>query len=76
MTGDAMAKPDTIMVDGRCHSWRQLCELRRHQMEARQAAQPKQLTLFELKDDCRPASERSAATRYAEPSLLNLMREL
>jgi len=45
-----------------------LCELRRQQLEARQAAQPRQLALFELKDDCRPATERTAAGRYAEPT--------
>jgi hypothetical protein len=33
-----------------------------------QAAQPRQLALFELKDDCRPATERTAAGRYAEPT--------
>jgi hypothetical protein len=31
--------------------------------------QPRQLALFELKDDCRPATERTAASRYAEPTV-------
>jgi hypothetical protein len=71
-----MSKPDTIIVEGRAFSWQQLCELRRQQLEARKAAQPRQLALFEMKDDCRPAAERTAAGRYREPTLLSLMREL
>ncbi len=66
-----MRKPDTILIDGRGYSWRQLCELRQRQLEAWQAAQGRQLALFELKTDCRPACERSAAGRYAEPTLLD-----
>jgi hypothetical protein len=64
-----MTKPDILVVDGRAFSWRQICELRRQQLEARKAAEPRQLALFELKDDCRPATERTAAGRYAEPTL-------
>jgi hypothetical protein len=63
-----MAKPDIVLVDGHAFSWQRLCELRRQQLEAIQAAQPRQLALFELKDDCRPATERTAAGRYAEPT--------
>jgi hypothetical protein len=59
-----MAKPDILIVDGRAFSWQRLCELRRQQLEARQAAQPRQLVLFDPKDDCRPATERTAAGRY------------
>jgi hypothetical protein len=66
-----MAKPDTILVDGRALSWRRLCGLRRQQLEAWHAAQPQQLTLFALKDDSRPAAERTAAGRYQEPTLLD-----
>jgi hypothetical protein len=64
-----MAKSDTILIGGHAYSWQQLCELRRQQLEARQAAQPRQLALFELQDDCRPAAERTAAGRYQEPTL-------
>ena len=64
-----MAKPDTILIDGHAYSWRQLCDLRRQQLETWQAAQPRQLALFELKVDCRPAADRTAAGRYREPSL-------
>lgn len=70
-----MKLPDTIMIEGRAYSWRVLMAARREQLEAWKAAQPQQPALFALKDDCRPAAERSAAGRYLEPSLLGLMRE-
>jgi hypothetical protein len=68
-----MAKPDILIVDGHAFSWQRLCELRRQQLEARKAAEARQLALFDLKDDCRPATERTAAGRYAEPTLFALM---
>ena len=33
-----------------------------------EAAQPRQLVLFELRDDRRPPTERTAASRYREPT--------
>jgi hypothetical protein len=63
-----MAKPDTIVIDGRGYSWQQLCELRRQQLEAWKATRGEQPALFELKEDCRPATERTAAGRYQEPT--------
>lgn len=69
-----MAKADTLIIDGHGYSWQQLCELRRRQLEARKAAQPKQLTLFELKEDCRPTADRTAAGRYDEPTFLALLQ--
>ena len=69
----AVAKPDTLVVDGHGFSWQRLCELRRQQLEAWRAAEQRQLALFELKEDCRPAAERTAAGRYAEPTLLDQM---
>jgi hypothetical protein len=66
-----MAKPDTLIVDGRALSWRRLIELRRRQLETWQAEQARQLALFELKDDRRPASECTATRRYREPSLFS-----
>jgi hypothetical protein len=56
-----------IIIDGKRYSWRDILTLRREQ---RQPALP-QATLFELKEDARPASQRSAASRYAEPSLFD-----
>jgi hypothetical protein len=70
-----MAKPDTILIDGHAHSWRQLCELRRQQLDAWREAEPQQPALFDLKEDHRPAAERSAVARYREPTFLALMVE-
>jgi hypothetical protein len=70
-----VAKPDTIILDGHAYSWQAICELRRQQLEAWRAAQPRQLSLFELKQDCRPPAERSAAGRYEQPTLLSFIRE-
>jgi hypothetical protein len=64
-----MAKPDTIVIGGHGYSWQQLCEMRRQQLEAWEAAQPRQLALFELHEDRRPAAGRTAAGRYHEPTL-------
>lgn len=68
-----MAKPDTIILDGHAYSWQVICELRRRQLEAWKAAQPTQPALFDLREDCRPAAERTAAGRYREPTLFALM---
>jgi hypothetical protein len=69
-----MAKPDTIVIEGRGYSWQQLCELRRQQLEAWKSARGEQPALFELRDDCRPQAERTAAGRFREPSLLDGIR--
>jgi hypothetical protein len=69
-----MAKPDTIIVNGHAFSWQQLCELRRQQLEAWKAERGSQPALFELRDDCRPQAERTAAGRFREPSLLDGIR--
>jgi hypothetical protein len=49
-----------------------LCELRRAQIEAQNRERLRQLALFELHDDSRPVTERTAADRYQQPSLLDL----
>jgi hypothetical protein len=67
-----MAKPDTIVIDGHALSWQRISELRRQQLEAWKAEQVRQLALFELKDDCRPEAERTAAGRYLEPTFFAL----
>jgi hypothetical protein len=67
---------DVIVIEGRAYSWRQLCELRRQQLEAAKSAGGGQLALFELKDDCRPVAERSVAGRYSEPSLLDAIKRI
>jgi hypothetical protein len=58
-----MKAPDTIIIEGRAYSWKRLLELRCDQLEAWKAAQPRQPVLFELRDDSRPAAERTAAGR-------------
>lgn len=57
-----------VEIDGRRHLWRDLVALRRAQATP-PAAQP---TLFPLREDCRPAGERSAAERYEAPSLFSI----
>ena len=56
-----------IWIDGKRHLWRDVLQLRREQKRAH--ANAKQPALFEMKDDRRPAAERTAAGRYLEPSL-------
>lgn len=68
-----MTKPDTIIIDGHAFSWQRLCALRQEQLEAWKASQPQQPALFELKDDCRPEAERTAARRFQEPTLFTEM---
>jgi hypothetical protein len=56
-----------IDIDGKRHAWKDILRLRREQLEMQRRAQ--QPMLFELRDDCRPASQQSAAGRYKEPTL-------
>jgi hypothetical protein len=66
-----MKRSATLLIDGKPYLWRDLLKMRREQLEqARRSDQP---TLFALKDDRRPASERTAAGRYAQPSLFTLL---
>jgi hypothetical protein len=60
-----MAMP-FIVIDGKRYAWKEILKLRREQWKA---ARQRQLTLFELKDDSRPASQRTAEGRFAEPTL-------
>jgi hypothetical protein len=46
-------------------------EIHRLYKEQKDARRPKQLTLFELREDMRPSSQKSAAGRYLEPLLFN-----
>ena len=65
-----MAAPKFIDIDGKRFVWRDLLQRRREQLAA--AARVEQPALFELKEDCRPIPERTAAGRYSEPSLFSL----
>jgi hypothetical protein len=55
-----------VVIDGKRHLWRDILQMRREQQKAR--ATP-QATLFELKDDRRPESQRTASDRFQEPPL-------
>lgn len=70
-----MARPDTIIIEGRAYSWRALTTLRKAQLDACRKAQGEQPALFELVEDCRPRSERTAAGRYDEPTLLTFLTD-
>ena len=58
-----------VEIDGKRYLWRDLLKLRREQ---KQLEPEKQLTLFELKTDARPASQVSADGRYSEPTLFKI----
>jgi hypothetical protein len=58
--------PAFIMIDGKRYVWKDILRLRREQ---RKAARQKQLTLFALKEDIRPASQRTVEGRFTEPLL-------
>jgi hypothetical protein len=63
--------PRFIDIDGERIAWRDVLRRRREQIEA--CAEPEQPALFELREDHRPASDRTAAGRYLEPSLFTLL---
>ena len=62
-----MSRPAFIDIAGKRLLWRDVLALRRAQLAA--AARTEQPALFTLRDDHRPAGERSAAERYREPNL-------
>jgi hypothetical protein len=64
-----MASFRFIEIDGKRYLGRDLLQLRREQKKAHVHAQ--QPVLFELKEDTRPVTERTAAGRYLEPSLFS-----
>lgn len=57
----------TILIDGKRYDWHQIRQLRRQQiLESRRI---QQLTLFEMVDDTRPSSQKTADGRYSQPLL-------
>ena len=58
-----------IVIDGKRYAWRDILKLRREQHKATRHTQ---LALFELKDDCRPATQRTADGRFTEPTLFKV----
>jgi hypothetical protein len=65
-----MSAPFFIEIKGRRYLWRDVLAARRAQLATRKKAE--QPALFELRDDRRPAAERTAAGRYREPSLFTV----
>ena len=68
-----MAAPRFIEIDGKRFVWRDILQRRSEQRMA--AARIDQPALFELKEDCRSVSERTAAGRYREPSLFAFIEQ-
>ena len=59
-----------MVIDGKCHRWKDIVALRRAQLAALESARATQLALFEtLHDDYRPASTRTSSDRYLQPGL-------
>jgi hypothetical protein len=57
-----------VEIDGKRYAWKDILQKRREQLKQSRQPQP---ALFELKEDARPASERTAAGRYLEPTLFD-----
>jgi hypothetical protein len=57
-----------VEIDGKRYAWKDILQKRREQLKQSRQTQP---ALFELKEDARPASERTAAGRYLEPTLFD-----
>jgi hypothetical protein len=68
-----MPAPKFVDIDGKRFVWRELLQRRREQVAA--AAKVEQPVLFEMKEDSRPAAERTAAGRHTEPSLFAFIEQ-
>jgi len=68
-----MSEPVLAKAGRHAFSWRRLCELRRQQLEAWAKTEAPQPALFELRTDCRPRAERTAADRYRHPADMAVM---
>jgi hypothetical protein len=55
-----------IVIEGKRYAWKEILRLRREQI---QATHKRQLVLFEMKEDRRPASQKTADGRFSEPPL-------
>ena len=62
--------PKFIEIDGKRYAWKDIVRLRREQIEAERLVQ--QPTLFDVRYDSRPASQRTARGRYEEPTLFKV----
>jgi hypothetical protein len=61
-----------VVLDGKRYVMKDIHKAYKAQKDARRQTQ---LTLFELKEDARARAHRTAAGRYQEPSLLDLIGE-
>lgn len=66
-----MSFPKYIVIAGKRIAWSDVLALRRAQSRTTRLPEA---TLFPLREDSRPVSERNAHTRYEQPSLLLLTR--
>jgi hypothetical protein len=57
-----------VEIDGKRYAWKDILQRRREQLKQSRQPQP---ALFELKEDARPPTERTAAGRYLEPTLFD-----
>jgi hypothetical protein len=57
-----------VEIDGKRYAWKDILKERREQLQQSRQPQP---TLFDLKEDARPPTERTAAGRYLEPTLFD-----
>ena len=55
-----------LVLDNKHYLWKAILQLRREQRKVARQAQP---ALFELKDDQRPSSQRTASSRFEAPTL-------
>lgn len=65
-----MENPRFIEIDGKRYLWRELVARGKAQMKA--LPPTSQPFLFDVRDDCRPATQRSAAGRYQQPTLFEM----
>ena len=66
-----MTYPTFIEIDGKRVLWREIVQRRPEQLKA--AAKAVQAALFVLRDDTRPACERTAARRYLETPIIEAL---
>jgi hypothetical protein len=59
-----------VEIAGQRYRWKDILRLRKEQDKA--AKQPQQETLFDLKDDSRPATQRTVTGRYESPTLFKV----
>ena len=59
-----------VWIVNKRYEWKEILRLRRQQIEAERSAH--QPTLFQLRDDRRPALQQTARGRYEQPTLFNV----